>query len=145
MEFLYKKFNELDNFQLQDIFRLRQKVFIIEQNCLYEDIDGADSSANHLMIYQNGRLAAYLRLFPAGTKFKEECSLGRIAVHPDFRGRQLGRSLILRGIELCRNKPARIEAQAALTEYYHQYGFIEEGEVYLVDGIKHIQMLRPVD
>ncbi len=141
METIYKSFEELSSAQLQDILRLRQNVFIIEQQCFYEDIDGADSRAEHLMIYEGDKLAAYLRIFPFGVKYKNEANMGRIVVDSEFRGTGLGETLIKKGIELCNMKPIRIEAQAALEEYYSSFGFVAEGEVYVVDGIDHLQMV----
>ena len=140
MRTIYKIFQELSSSELEDIFRLRQNVFIIEQDCFYEDIDGSDRKANHLLFYEGKQLAAYLRLFPDGTKLENECSLGRIVVHPDYRGTGLGPKLIRKGIELCEGQPIRIEAQAALKKYYNNLGFTEEGEIYVVDGIDHLQM-----
>ncbi|MAL17333.1 MAG: GNAT family N-acetyltransferase [Balneola sp.] len=140
MEIIYKPFSELSSSELEDVLRLRQNVFIIEQNCFYEDIDGFDEKANHLLFYEGNKLAAYLRLFPKGSKLDDEISLGRIVVDPEFRGIGLGPVLIKKGIQLSEGEPIRIEAQAALTKYYNELGFTEEGEVYVVDGIDHIQM-----
>lgn len=140
MEIIYKTFDDLSSTQIEDIFRLRQQVFIIEQDCFYEDIDGADHNANHLLIYEDGKLAAYLRLYKPRAKFEKEASLGRIVVAPAYRGTGLGHKLIKKGIELCEGAPIRIEAQAALSNYYQQLGFKVEGKVYSVDGIDHLQM-----
>jgi ElaA protein len=141
METIHKSFEELSPVQLQDIFRLRQNVFIIEQQCFYEDIDGADAIAEHLLIYTEEKLAAYLRIFPYGVKFEKVANLGRIVVDQEFRGTGVGETLIRKGIELCNKKPIRIEAQAALEKYYNDFGFKAEGEVYVVDGIDHLQMV----
>lgn len=140
MDILYKAFEELTPGQLEDIFRLRQQVFIIEQQCFYEDIDGHDRKARHLMFYENEILGAYLRIFPVGTKYDNEASLGRIIVNPEYRSTGLGPKLIKKGIELC-DGPIRIEAQAALENYYSKLGFRKEGDVYIVDGIDHLQMV----
>ncbi|MBD3616515.1 MAG: GNAT family N-acetyltransferase [Gracilimonas sp.] len=140
MDIIYKTFKELSSKQLEDVFRLRQQVFIIEQNCFYEDIDGYDDTANHLLFYEGDKLAAYLRVFEPGLKYEGEASLGRIVVSKNFRGTGLGAKLVKKGIELCRGVPIRIEAQAALKAYYNQLGFKEEGEVYSVDDIDHLQM-----
>lgn len=140
MEIIYKPFDELSPKQLEDIFRLRQRVFIIEQHCFYEDIDGTDERANHLLFYEGETLAAYLRLFLPGTRYEQEASIGRIVVAPKFRGTGLGPELIRKGIKYCEGNNVRIEAQAALEEYYQKLGFKSEGEVYVVDGIDHLQM-----
>ena len=141
MNAILKPFDELSSKQLEEVFRLRQRVFIIEQECFYEDIDGSDEQALHLMFYDAGKLAAYLRIFPQGIKYETEASLGRIVVEPAFRGTGLGPELIKKGIEICKDQPIRIEAQAALKEYYRDLGFKEEGKIYVVDGIDHLQMV----
>lgn len=140
MNTVFKSYNDLLNKELEDLFRLRQQIFIIEQQCFYEDIDGYDEKASHLLIYDNDRLAAYLRIFEPGLKY-DEASLGRIVVEPSYRGTGLGQKLIRKGIEFCNGEKIRIEAQAALINYYNDLGFKEEGEIYSVDDIDHIQMV----
>jgi ElaA protein len=140
MRTVYKTYDDLLNKELEDLFRLRQQIFIIEQHCFYEDIDGYDDKAGHLLIYDEDILAAYLRIFDPGVKY-DEASLGRIVVEPSYRGTGLGQKLIRKGIELCKGEKIRIEAQAALINYYKDLGFKEEGEVYSVDDIDHIQMV----
>ncbi|HET8866087.1 MAG TPA: GNAT family N-acetyltransferase [Gracilimonas sp.] len=140
MNIIYSPFDELSPKQLEDMFRLRQQVFIIEQTCFYEDIDGFDDKADHLLFYEGEKLAAYLRSFSPGVKYDDEASLGRIIVAPDFRGTGLGARLIKKGVELCEGAPIRIEAQAGLKEYYNRLGFKEEGGTYIVDDIVHLQM-----
>ena len=138
-------FSDLALSQLQDLFRLRQNVFIIEQNCFYEDIDGEDPKAHHLLVYKEGTLAAYMRIFLAGEKYDNEANMGRIVVHPDFRGTGIADILIQHGIEFCGSKPIRIEAQAGLKAYYRNFGFVEDSKVYTLDGIDHLEMLRKAD
>ena len=140
MKTIHKTYEELSNKELEDLFRLRQQIFIIEQQCFYEDIDGYDDKASHLLIYEEKDLSAYLRIFKPGIKYKE-ASLGRIVVAPSYRGTGLGEKLIRKGLKLCDGGKVRIEAQAALINYYNQFGFKEEGEVYRVDDIDHIQMV----
>lgn len=144
MQTEFRTFSKLTPNQLYDVLRLRQQVFIIEQQCLYEDADGSDKQALHLLLYDNKELAGCLRIFDPGIKF-DETALGRIVVAKKYRGRDIGKQLIKRGLELAFQQfPAsniRIEAQLDLASYYNKYGFIEEGEVYLVDDISHIQMV----
>ena len=140
MDFIYRSFRDLSPKELEDALRLRQKVFIIEQNCFYEDIDGQDEKAEHCFFYDGDELAAYLRIFMPGKKYKEEASLGRIVVHPKYRGTGLGPKLIKKGIELSGGYPIRIEAQAGLKGYYQNLGFKADGEEYIVDDIVHLQM-----
>src|SRR5690554_682947 len=134
MEMIFEAFENLSSTQIEDLFRLRQNVFIIEQQCFYKDIDGEDTKAHHLLIYKNKKLAAYLRLFPIGIKYSDEASIGRIVVEREFRGTGLGKTLIEKGIELCEGKSIRIEAQAELKSYYQEFGFTEDGEIYDLDG-----------
>ncbi|MDR9417809.1 GNAT family N-acetyltransferase [Gracilimonas sp.] len=141
MNIIYKGFNELTPGQAEDMFRLRQQVFIIEQTCLYEDIDGYDAKAGHLFFYDEEVLAAYLRIFKPGDKYKEEASLGRIIVSPKYRGTGLGPKLVKKGIELCIGETVKIEAQAALQYYYESLGFKVVSDVYVVDDIDHIEMV----
>jgi ElaA protein len=141
MDILFKSFDELQPKQLEQIYILRQQVFIIEQTCFYEDIDGRDDQAHHLQFYKDNKLVAYLRLFKKGVKYKNEANLGRIVVAPAYRGKGMGPELIKKGIELCEGDPVRIEAQAALIKYYKTLGFKPEGKIYEVDGIDHIQMV----
>ena len=140
----FLRFEECTPTQLADAFALRQRVFIIEQECFYEDIDGADPKAHHLFFYDGATLAAYLRYFESGVKFQEG-SLGRIIVDKRYRGGETGQTLIKTGIqkafELNPDANIRIEAQSALTEYYKQFGFTPVSDIYLVDGINHIQMV----
>lgn len=141
MDIIFSAFDDLTSAQIEDVLALRQQVFIIEQQCFYEDIDREDHKARHLLYYDDMDLAAYLRIFDAGVKYAGEASIGRIVVAPKYRRTGLGPKLIRKGIELCEGTPVRIEAQSALTSYYNQLGFKEEGNIYLVDGINHIQMI----
>ncbi|GAB5409975.1 MAG: GNAT family N-acetyltransferase [Balneolaceae bacterium] len=140
----FRTFLKLSSTQVYDVLRLRQQVFMLEQNCLYEDADGFDKYALHLLLYDNKKLAGCLRIFEPGIKF-EETTLGRIVIDKKYRGKNVGPQLIKRGVELAFQQfpgfNIRIEAQALLTSYYNKYGFIEEGEIYEVDEIKHIQMV----
>lgn len=141
MKYIHATFKDLSNRQLMDALRLRQQVFIIEQNCFYEDIDGGDPNAEHLLMYKGDILAGYLRIFQPGSKYEHESNIGRIVMAPGFRSTGLGPELIKKGISLCNKKPVRIEAQAMLRSYYKQFGFVAEGDVYVVDGIDHLQMV----
>ena len=144
MQTIIKPFQDLSPQELYDVVQLRQNVFIIEQECFYEDLDGYDQQALHLLVYDKSVLAAYLRIFKPGIKYKE-ASLGRIIVSKTFRGTNVGKSLINEGINYTWDSfsasAIRIEAQSDLQSYYNQFGFLEEGEIYKVDGINHIQMV----
>ena len=144
MNWHYSTFDDLSSKQLYDILKLRQDIFIIEQDCIYPDMDGSDVIAHHLMGYEDDKLVAYLRVFEAGIKF-DEASIGRIVIPFDKRGTGLGEELVREGIKLVEKNGStsiRIEAQAHLDKFYARLGFVAEGDVYVVDGIDHFQMLR---
>ena len=137
-----RAFGQLSLTQLYAIVVLRERVFIVEQTCPYLDADGLDLAARHLWAESgDGALHAYLRIVPAGAKF-DEISLGRIVTAPEARGTGLGRTLVQRGLDAVGDVPVRIGAQAHLEKFYGGFGFRRAGELYLEDGIPHIEMLR---
>lgn len=146
------RFDEFSGTELYGILRLRQAVFVVEQRCVYLDLDGLDQAATHLLCRDGDRLLGYLRCLPPGLHYAES-SLGRIVVDPAARGRHLGRELVRRGIDYnLQHWPASdilINAQAYLRGYYAGLGFAAEGDEYDEDGILHVKMRydprRPVD
>lgn len=136
-------FAELTAAQLYAIVALRERVFVVEQRCAYQDADGVDPVCHHLWAARaSGELAAYLRLVPAGVKFAEP-SIGRVITAPEARGTGLGRELMKRGIAAAGSVPIRIGAQAHLEAFYGELGFVRASDVYDEDGIPHIEMVRP--
>lgn len=137
-------FEDLTPHLLYEILKLRQEIFIIEQECIYPDIDGADQNCYHLCGFLDESLAALLRVVPPGLN-REEPALGRISVREKFRGKGAGKMLIRKGIETARqqfgDRPIRIEAQTYLDSFYKSLGFHPVGEPYDLDGIEHIQMV----
>ena len=140
-------FEELTNDELYQLLRLRQEVFVVEQNCAYLDLDGLDQEAIHILCWQQHRLAAYARCLAPGQAFPES-ALGRIVVSPTCRGQSLGRELVSRGIEFNMShwpdSAIQIGAQAHLEEFYESLGFVSTGDRYLEDGIPHVHMIRPL-
>lgn len=138
-------FDELSVGLLYGLLKLRQDVFIVEQQSIYPDLDGLDELCGHLLGLNGDVLAAYLRLVPPGKKYKEP-SLGRIIVHQDYRGKKLGYQLVQEGIQFAEKKygevPIRIEAQAHLEKFYSKLGFRVMTDPFDADGIPHIEMLR---
>ncbi|NND66407.1 MAG: GNAT family N-acetyltransferase [Halioglobus sp.] len=136
-------FDALGTRVLYAIMRLRQEVFVEEQNSPYLDADGADLAADHMLCREAGELVAYQRLIGPGIKYPES-SMGRIVVRPALRGQGLGAELVRRGIahnlanwpgvDIC------ISAQAHLEKFYGTLGFTGEGEIYDEDGIPHRKM-----
>jgi len=137
-------FTELGHNELYAVLRLRQQVFVVEQNCVYQDLDGLDQRATHLLCWLDEQLLAYLRCLPPRVSYVES-SLGRIVVPAAARGLHLGRALVQRGIEHnLRHWPdsgIRINAQAYLRDFYTGLGFEVDGREYDEDGIMHVQML----
>jgi len=135
---------------------LRQAVFIIEQDCIYTDIDDADQLAFHLLGWQHcdpqpgGQtliLASYLRLLPPGVKYAE-CTLGRVVTAPEIRSTGMGRALMAEGLRQAGKQfpglPIRISAQLRLQRFYESFGFDVASLPYDEDGIEHLEMLRSV-
>lgn len=143
MKFILKKFSELSPAELYDVLRLRNEVFIVEQNCAYQDLDGKDEEAFHMLGYDGTMLAAYARILKPGVCYPEP-AIGRVVVSFKHRGKDYGRSLMKNAIEACRSLFGRqaitISAQKYLLNFYNELGFIEEGEEYLEDDIPHIKM-----
>ena len=138
-------FDALSAAELYAVLQLRSEVFVVEQACVFQDIDGFDAQALHVLGSVEGALVAYARCFPAGVKFAE-ASLGRVATHASMRGSGAGHALVSQAIAcvLAQWGPQtiRIGAQARLEGFYRQHGFEVAGPPYLEDGIPHIDMLR---
>ncbi len=132
--------------QAYAIYAARQAVFIVEQNCPYQDMDGLDLQADHLAAWRGAELLAYLRLLPPGLAFPD-ASLGRIITTANARGTGMGRELVQRGLihayTLYPQSPVRIGAQLRLQRFYESLGFTVAGQMYMEDGIEHIHMVRP--
>jgi ElaA protein len=133
-----KSFNELTNSELYQILQLRGEVFVVEQNCIFQDIDNKDHESYHLLCRVDGILAGYTRLLPAGLSY-DECAIGRVVTAPAFRGMGLGKELMEKSVEACEKlfetTTIRIGAQRHLSKFYHSFGFVESGEPYDEDGI----------
>jgi ElaA protein len=142
---LCKAFSNLTPDELYSILQLRNEVFVMEQNCVYQDCDDKDQYSYHFMGWQQNKLVAYTRLIPSGVTY-EEISIGRVVTSPSIRGTKVGRELIIRSIEklheLFGKKPIKIGAQLYLKHFYESLGFIKSSNVYLEDGIEHIKMIR---
>jgi ElaA protein len=146
MNWTVKKFDELTPLELYTILRLRSEVFVVEQNCVFLDMDNKDQSCYHLMGWQQDKLMAYTRLVPPGIAYTET-SIGRVVTSPAGRGDGFGKLLMQKSIEqaeaLFGKTPIRIGAQVYLTQFYNSFGFEQSSPIYDEDGIDHIQMLRP--
>jgi len=144
--FSLKPFELLTPFELYAILQLRNEVFVVEQNCVFQDADNKDQKSIHLMYWNKSELVAYCRLLPPGLAYTE-MSIGRVVSSPKHRKTGAGKVLIQEAIQRIHqsfgNGPIRIGAQCYLIQFYASFGFIEEGEMYLEDGIEHIEMVKP--
>ncbi len=145
MIFITKKFNELTTHELYDIIQLRSEVFVVEQDCVYQDLDDKDKLAYHILGTLNNQIIAYARIFKSGDYFSEP-SIGRIVVKNEFRKHKYGYQLVLYSIQFIENNfkksNIKISAQSYLVKFYNLLGFYQIGEEYLEDGIPHIKMLK---
>ena len=142
----FKGFNELTLQQLYAVLRLRSEVFVVEQACIFQDLDGNDERAMHLIGTQGGAVVAYARCFGPGVMY-DEASIGRVITSDVLRGTGSGHVLMqqaLAGLTATwGDQTIRIGAQARLERFYNSHGFQKAGEPYMEDGIEHIHMLRP--
>jgi ElaA protein len=145
MKWILKPFVDLTSRELYAILQLRNEVFIVEQNCPYQDCDNKDLNAIHLMGIQEGRLLAYSRLLAPGISYSES-SIGRVVTSPSVRKTGIGKKLMTESIVQIRNifktDSIRIGAQLYLKKFYESFGFTQDGDTYLEDNIPHIHMLR---
>lgn len=143
-KWILKKFEELTPHELYAILHLRNEVFVVEQNCVYQDADNKDQSSFHFMAWQEEKLLAYTRILPAGIAF-DMVSIGRVVTSPGVRRTGMGKELMIRSIEevqkLYGKVPIWIGAQLYLKEFYNSLGFQQSSDVYLEDGIEHIEMI----
>ena len=143
MQTVIKKWCDLSKEEVEKIFSLRSEVFIVEQECPYQDVDGRDPEADHLLLYDNNILCGYTRIFPKNTYFKE-ASFGRTVVKKKYRGKGFGHVLVKESLKYLKNKnerPVKISAQSYLKKFYSSHGFIARGEEYLEDNIPHTAMI----
>ena len=142
MQTVIKKWTDLSTDDVQRIFGLRSEVFIVEQECPYQDVDQRDPEANHLLLYENNILCGYTRIFPKNTYFKE-ASFGRTVVKKKYRGKGYGNVLVKESIAFLKSKKEntiKISAQSYLKKFYASHGFITKGDEYLEDNIPHTAM-----
>jgi ElaA protein len=141
-------FDALTAGELYALLQLRSEVFVVEQACVFQDMDGTDAEAMHLLGTDAGQLVAYARCFAAGAKF-DEASIGRVITRHGVRGRGAGHALMDQAIACVGQQwgaqAIRIGAQARLKQFYRQHGFSTTGMPYIEDGIPHIDMLRLVN
>lgn len=138
-------FEELSLNELYKVLQLRSEVFVVEQDCVYQDIDGKDQKALHVLGLVKDELVAYTRIFPPGFYF-EEAAIGRVVVKEKFRKNSFGHEILKASVKAIEEKihtgRIKLSAQTYLTSFYESHGFHQIGEGYLEDGIPHIAMIK---
>ena len=142
-----KTFYELNNQELYQILRLRSEVFVVEQDCVYQDLDNKDQISIHIFQKKKNVIVAYTRIFKSGDYYKN-ASIGRVVVLKKYRGKELGKKIMIYSINYIKNnlKGEKIElsAQKYLDKFYKELGFYKTGEDYLEDGIPHQRMIKEI-
>jgi len=145
VHFSIKSFNELSVYDLYTYLQLRSEVFVVEQNCIYQDLDNQDQNAFHVFIHKESTLVACARIITANDKYPM-ISIGRVIVAKTFRNQQFGHILMKNTITAIEKQFGTqqivLSAQAHLQNFYKKHNFAPQGEIYLEDGIPHIQMIR---
>lgn len=140
-----KRFEALSNIELYNVLQLRSEVFVVEQNCVYQDLDGKDTKALHLIGEDNGQIIAYARLFKPNDYFVD-ASIGRVVVKQSYRKKKAGHILMQQAIEGIKTRfgvsKITISAQLYLKKFYESHGFIQTSDMYLEDDIPHIEMKK---
>ncbi|WP_348548374.1 GNAT family N-acetyltransferase [Psychrobacter sp. KFRI-CH2-11] len=155
-EFSIKTFDELTSVDIYHILKARSQVFVVEQNCAYQDMDEVDFDCLHLIAHQNAALVGYCRIIPPEFNPKKSLenpaysmpAIGRVLVLSEYRNQGLARQIMTHAIKYCRKKygkkPIIISAQTYLLSFYESLGFVTEGERYLTDNIEHATMVLPL-
>lgn len=146
IEYKVKRFDSLSKTELYNLLRLRSEVFVVEQNCVYQDIDNFDQQALHILGYHNKELCAYARVFNKGDNYQQYASIGRVLTSENVRGKGIAHQLLKLCISTIETEFAcyeiKISAQKYLIKFYQTYGFKQVGDEYLEDGIPHVAMIR---
>lgn len=146
-KFYSKSFSELSTIELYTLLKLRVEVFVVEQNCPYEELDGLDThpETQHILGYEDDQLVAYARCLAPNTSYEKSAAIGRVLVKHSHRGKGLAQAVVSLAKDICvshwPDNGIEISAQCYLTEFYKAQGFKIVGEQYLEDGIPHIHMI----
>ena len=135
-----KSFEQLSNLELFRMLELRTNIFVVEQNCPYPELDDDDLKCTHLLLQENDKIVGTARLFPV---VEGKTKIGRVCLHSDYRGKGLAHELMINSIKYCQANGAefiKISAQAHLEKFYQNHNFKTASDVYLEDGIPHIDM-----
>jgi len=147
MNWVFKKFEQLTPHELYAILQLRNEIFVVEQNCVFQDADNKDQLSHHLMGWEGDLLVAYSRVIPPGVAYDSFPSIGRVVTSMKVRRTGAGKLLMQQSIEelqkLFGMVPIKLGAQLYLKKFYESLGFSQSSDIYLEDGIPHIEMIRP--
>ena len=145
LETIIKSFDELSNKELYELLQLRSAVIVVEQECVYQDLDGKDKKALHILGFKNEEMVAYARIFKAGD-YLAQASIGRVLVKKEQRQYRFGRDIMeasIKAVEEEFNETSiALSAQTYLRQFYNSLGFVEKGGEYLEDGIPHVMMVK---
>jgi ElaA protein len=145
LETVVKNFTELNTTELYDLLQLRSEIFVVEQDCVYQDLDGKDQEALHVIGKKNDKIVAYTRIFKAGDYMEHAC-IGRVVVKDNERKHGYGLEIMKATINAIEQQLGEniiaLSAQTYLKRFYNSLGFQEEGAAYLEDGISHVLMVR---
>ncbi|BDR80759.1 acetyltransferase [Clostridium tetani] len=144
MNWHVKKFKELKCEEIYKILQIRNKIFIVEQKCVYQDCDDRDKKSYHVYVEDKGEIVSYLRILPRKVSYNE-VSIGRVLVNKNYRGKGIAREMMIKAINFIEKnlgeKEIKIQAQCYLINFYKSLGFKEISNEYLEDNIPHIDML----
>ena len=144
IKFSAKEFSDLTLDELYDLLKLRQEVFIVEQDCPYLDSDGLDQDSLHILGYLNESIVAYARILPKGIQYENYAAIGRVVSSQTIRKQKVGSQLfdfaLKKCIDIFPNDPIKLSSQVYIKQFYASFGFVEKGEPYLEDDIPHIAM-----
>lgn len=149
LKFTTKYFFDLSPNELYAATRLRNEVFVVEQQCIFQDADNVDVNCHHLFLWDNETLVAYARLVPKNIAYSNYISIGRVVGNSAYRGKGMGKLLMQKAIEQCNiifgKQAIKIGAQLYLKKFYESFGFKQIDAIYLEDGIEHIYMILAQD
>ncbi len=144
MNYVIKSYDELNSDELYEILRVRNEVFVVEQQCIYQDCDNKDKMSHHLFLTEDNKIIAYLRILEKGISY-DEVSIGRVLVTENHRGKGLAKNIMIEAINFIKNHmnttEIRISAQAYLLKFYTSIGFKSASDEYLEDDIPHVEMI----
>ncbi len=145
LNIIAKTFDELTANELYDLLQLRSEIFVVEQDCVYQDLDGKDQKALHIIGTKDDKIVAYARVFKAGD-YMAQASIGRVLVKSSERQHSYGRDIMETSIKTVEERfnetSIALSAQSYLKRFYNSLGFLEKGGEYLEDGIPHVMMVR---